>query len=101
MNLCLRGEHRKGQGDGAPTAADIKEALAAGFGCLLKQDGRALIDAGGAEDAVGGGDGDLAACQFHLHGAGLELRLGGLRKVMLLAHAIQCTGRPAPSGFRD
>ena len=99
MYLSLRGEHRQGQGDGAPTATDIEEALAAGFGGLLKQDGRALIDAGGAENAVGGGDGDLAACQLHLHGAGLELRLGGLRKVMLLAHAIRCTGRSAPARF--
>ena len=93
VHLCLRGEHRQSQGDGAPTAANVEHACTLRVGCFLQQNSGALINAGGAENAVSCGDGDLAAGKLHLHGAGLKFGLGGFREIMLLAHAIQCTGR--------
>ena len=93
MHLRLRGEHRQSQGNGAPTTADVEHAFALRIGCFLQQNSGALINTRGAENAVSCGDGDLAAGKLHLHGAGLKFGLGGFREIMLLAHAIQCTGR--------
>ncbi len=51
-DLCVFGEEAERERDGTPAAADVEKAAGGrGIGHFFEEDGRALVDATGAEDA--------------------------------------------------